>query len=250
MDFQEKYQALEKKFREQVEEDLECHGTQSEFLPNLAPKGKVDFVLVAMEPSGGKSQEEVAKNPLLSPKNFSGSVEDFILHYCLQNYLCGDGRDCYLTDLSKGSMPINEAAVDRYRRYKRWYPLLEEEIELVAKSGTPIIPIGNYVHGFLAERRKTDLHANILHYSQSAGGARKKIPSLYPDEYHDFRETVSWCEIEDTVRRVLEKNDMPERIKPRIEKFRRGAKLTESRKKLIFTYKVQFARIRMATGVD
>lgn len=250
MSFQERYRNLEDKFEEQVKKDREFDGTQSEFLPNLAPTGKVDFVLIAMEPSGGKSQEEIAKHRWWMPKNFCGSVEDFLLHHSIRNYLCCGNESYYLTDLSKGSMPVKMAGVRRWERYERWYPLLEQEIELVAKQCAPIIPIGNYVWNFLKAQGIKNLQDQVLHYSQSAGHARKKKPALRPDEYQKFKETVCWGDIENTVRQVLNDAGMAEHIDGCLERFGRGAKLTPSRRKLMFTYKVQFKQIREKANLE
>ena len=147
--FQEEYQALECEFRARVDQDNAYHGAQSVYLPNLAPQGPVDFVLVAMEPSTGGGAGELKKGKAFSPKNFSGSVEDFILHCCIREYLCGGGRTYHLTDLSKGAMLTRHAADKPEERYRRWYPLLKKELKLVAKPNAPMIAIGNVVHGFL-----------------------------------------------------------------------------------------------------
>ena len=250
INFQERYRNLEDKFKEQVRKDRECYGTESEFLPNPAPAGTVDFILIAMEPSGGKSQEEIAKHQEWSPKNFSGSVEDFLLHHSIRDYLCRGSESYYLMDLSKGSMPIKKADTDRWERYEQWYPLLEQEIELVAKPCTPIIPIGNYVGDFLKKQEMKNLQDRLLHYSQSAGRARKKVPVLRPGEYQKFKETVSWGGIENTVKQVLNDAGMAESIPGWLKRFRRGSKLTESRQKLMFTYKVQFKQIREKADPD
>ena len=51
MSFSKQYAALEVKFKEQVKKDNEDFGLKSRFLANIAPKGPVDYVLIAMEPS-------------------------------------------------------------------------------------------------------------------------------------------------------------------------------------------------------
>ena len=154
--FQEEYQALECEFRARVDEDNEYNGAQSVYLPNLAPQRPADFVLVAMEPSTGGGAGELKKGKAFSPKNFSGSVEDFILHFCIGKYLCGGGRTYHLTDLSKGAMLTRHASDKPEERYLRWYPLLKKELKLVAKPNAPIIAIGNVVHGFLDKNRSLD----------------------------------------------------------------------------------------------
>ena len=152
--FSEQYAALEVKFKEQVEkdnEDFKPHGFESNFLANIAPKCPVDYILVAMEPSFGGGPGIPTPGKALNSRNFAGSLEDFILHYCVSEYLCEGERNYYLTDLSKGAMPVARASGGlalRYERYKRWYPLLCEEIELVGPNA-PIIPWGTWCVIFL-----------------------------------------------------------------------------------------------------
>jgi hypothetical protein len=252
--FQEEYQALECEFRARVEEDNEYHGAQSVYLPNLAPQRPADFVLVAMEPSTGGGAGDLKKGKAFSPKNFSGSVEDFILHFCIGKYLCGGGRTYHLTDLSKGAMLTRHASDKPEERYLRWYPLLKKELKLVAKPNAPIIAIGNVVHGFLDKHRSLDkqgmpgLTGPILHYSLKAAGAWKKVPGLHPEQYCDFRTTVAWNDVEETVRRVMEENDLQPYIDGTMNRLRRGQQLTASRKKLMFTYKIQFDDILAKAG--
>ena len=114
MSFSEQYTALEVKFKEQVKKDNEDFGLKSRFLANIAPKGQVDYVLIAMEPSLPANIDDI--------KNFTVSVEDFILHFCASEYLCKAGRTYHLTDLSKGAMLVSDASSSpalRYERYKR-----------------------------------------------------------------------------------------------------------------------------------
>ena len=104
--FSEKYPALERKFRDRVAQDKECFGLESLFLPNIAPQDPVDFVLIGMEPSiGGEGASilDVARKKIKRGfKNFARSTEDFILHFCIKEYLCVGWGTYYLTDLSKG----------------------------------------------------------------------------------------------------------------------------------------------------
>ena len=246
--FQEEYQALECEFRARVDEDNAYHGAQSVYLPNLAPQRPMDFVLVAMEPSTGGGAGELKKGKAFSPKNFSGSVEDFILHFCIREFLCGGGRTYHLTDLSKGAMLTRHADEKREERYRKWYPLLNRELELVAKPNAPIIAIGNVVHGFLTNQGMSGLMGPILHYSPQAAGAWGKVPGRHPQQYCDFHTTVAWNNIEETVRRVMEENDLQPYMDGTMNRLRRGQKLTASRKKLMFTFKIQFDNILAKAG--
>ncbi len=252
--FKEQYEALEDEFIEQVRKDNEGLEedalNRSVFLPNLAPQGPVDFVLVAMEPSTGGGAGEIQQGDAFSPKNFTGSVEDFILHFCAREYLCAGGKSYYLTDLSKGAMRTREARDQRQERYQEWYPLLKDELRLVARPEAPVIAIGNDPHAFLIRRDiEPRLKGPILHYSQQAAGARERIPSTHRDRYSNFAMEVSWGDIEETVRQVMGASELQDYIEGTLDRLSRGQKLTESRKKLMFTYKVQFEGIRKEVGI-
>ena len=53
MDFTEAYREQELDFRQRVFEDMRLFSGDMIFLPNVEPKGPVDYVLVGMEPSLG-----------------------------------------------------------------------------------------------------------------------------------------------------------------------------------------------------
>ena len=73
----------ENKFKQQVDQDNECLGIGSRFLVDLASDGPVDNVLIAMEPSFGGGSGEPPPGDAHSSRDFSGSLEDFILHFCI-----------------------------------------------------------------------------------------------------------------------------------------------------------------------
>ena len=246
MSFSEQYAALEGKFKEQVEKDNEDLGIESCFLANVAPKAPVDYVLVAMEPSRPANIDSI--------KNFAVSVEDFILHFCAKEYLCKGEceRTYHITDLSKGAMRVTDASSSpalRYERYKRWYPLLCEEIKLVARPNAPIIPVGHVVRDFLTVQKMSDLKDEILHYSQSAGPHRTKMPKRYPEQFSEFKDTVDLSDIKKAAKRVLGEaglgHDEPQKT---LKRLQRGKGLMKSRKQLMFTYKCQFEKILEGTA--
>ena len=243
MSFSEQYAALEGKFKEQVEKDNEDLGIDSCFLANVAPKAQVDYVLVAMEPSRPANIANI--------KNFAVSVEDFILHFCASKYLCKGTPTYHITDLSKGAMRVSDASSSpalRYERYKRWYSLLCEEIELVARANAPIIPVGHVVRDFLTVQKTSDLKAEILHYSQSAARHRPKMAKRHPEQFSAFKDTVGLSDIKNTVRRVIEGAELgPCEPEKTLKRLKRGSGLTKSRKQLMFTYKCQFEKILKST---
>ena len=246
MSFSEQYAALEGKFKEQVEKDNEDLGIESCFLANVAPKAQVDYVLVAMEPSRPANIDSI--------KNFAVSVEDFILHFCAKEYLCKGEceRTYHITDLSKGAMRVTDASSSpalRYERYKRWYPLLCEEIKLVARPNAPIIPVGHVVRDFLTVQKMSDLKDEILHYSQSAGPHRTKMPKRYPEQFSEFKDTVDLSDIKKAAKRVLGEAGLgPDEPQKTLKRLQRGKGLMKSRKQLMFTYKCQFEKILEGTA--
>lgn len=244
MSFSEQYAALECKFKEQVEKDNEDLGIDSCFLANVAPKAQVDYVLVAMEPSRPANIDSI--------KNFAVSVEDFILHFCASEYLCKGKPTYHITDLSKGAMRVSDASSSpalRYKRYKRWYSLLCEEIKLVARPNAPIIPVGYVVRDFLTVQKMEHLEDEILHYSQSAGPHRTKMAKCYPDQFSKFKKTVDLSHIKKTAKRVLGGAGLgPGEPENTLKRLKRGKGLTKSRKQLMFTYKCQFEKILEGTG--
>ena len=249
MSFSKQYAALEVKFKEQVKKDNEDFnhlGFESHFLANIVPKGPVDYVLIAMEPSLPANIDSI--------KNFAVSVEDFILHFCAKEYLCKGEceRTYHITDLSKGAMLVSDASSSpalRYERYKRWYPLLCEEIKLVARPNAPIIPVGYVVRDFLAVQKMAHLEDEILHYSQSAAPHRPKMKRCYPDRYAKFKDTVDLSDIKQTAKRVLDETGLgPDEPEKTLKRLKRGKGLTESRKKLMFTYRCEFEKILEGTA--
>ncbi len=163
------------------------------YLRYRIPKEPVDFILVGMEPStGGDERLEEAPGSVSKGVNFSRSRLDFILHYCAQKYLCRWTGTYFMTDVSKGRMPVTRADEDREGRYERWRPLLIEEINLLAKKGrkTKVIAIGTKVDRQL--RKITDeLDAEymgwVIHYSGQWPGARGRAADANPGGYSRFK---------------------------------------------------------------
>ena len=244
MTFGKEYAVLECDFKRQVEKDNKELGIESLFLPNIRPVGPVDFVLIAQEPSlGGGGLEKAGEKIEQGDRNFSGSFEDFILHFCIREYLCRGGKTCYLTDLAKGAMAVRVAESQRQDRYERWYPLLEKELRLVAKPGALIISIGGKVEDF--RKKKKLAWPKILHYSQQAAGFRGKAAEEDPVGFRKFCTTVSREKIERVAEEVLEEGGVGAVLKEeKLKRLRRGSGLTDSRKKLMFDYKVAFEGMR------
>lgn len=246
MTFGDDYKALEREFKRQVEKDNKELGIKSLFLPNIRPEGPVDFVLIAQEPSlGGGGLKKAVENIKQGDRNFSGSFEDFILHFCIREYLCQGGKGYHLTDLAKGAMAVKVAESQRQDRYDRWYPLLEKELRLVAKPGARIISIGRKVEFFLKKKKLARHVGEIPHYALTANKHWGKSIKGREEAYRKFCAEVEREYIERVAEEVLTEGGVGAGLKEeKLKRLRRGSGLTESRKKLMFDYKVAFEGMR------
>ena len=224
MTFEEAYRELEKEFEERVEKDNNRWKFESIFLPNVTPKGPVDYVLVGMEPSLGRWAEDLeeARRKIKDEcfRNFHGTRKDSTLHYCIETYLCPGGETYYLTDLAHGAMLTSSPGAGNTDKYEAWYPLFEKELGLVAKPGAKIISIGVKVGQFLSAKGLYGHAGTIPHYSNNAIRYFGKEIARHKAAYRKFSEGL---------------DPLPEGT---------TLSLTESRKKLMFDYKIRFERIR------
>ena len=241
MTFRQEYRGLERKFKAQIKEDnrhFEWNGEKrSYYLPNAEPEGPVDFVLVAMEPSG-TAWIEGGKRTV--PRNFIASFEDFMLQFCLRNYLCRDGQTYHVTDLAKGGMPTDQAKRTRNKRWPRWSGLLNEELKLVSKSDARVIALGSQVERFLEKQKlPRSLAGSIPHFSTQASLARTIAPQLLPEQYGKFSKDVGIADILGTAEELMQAKEFDDFRDSILENLPKD--LTESGKKLLFTYKCLFA---------
>lgn len=173
-EFTWRYAALEKKLRKQAAADNVV------YLPNMEPPGPVDFVFIAMEPSlGGWAQDVKDAQQQIETgfRNFSLSIWDFILHFAIREFVCNDDvRSYHITDISKGPMPVERARVDRKSRWEAWYPLLREEIAIVAKPTARIFAVGRKAERFLNTQnpRLWPMIEYCPHYSPQNGAEWKR----------------------------------------------------------------------------
>ena len=166
-----------------------CQAEKSIFLPNTDPASyAIDYIFITMEPSLMWSRElssECCDPIAMGFKNFMFSLEDFILHYCIRNFLCKNpnkkGSTYYITDLSKGAMPTKDADKDRNLRYARWFSLLIAELNLVSYRRTQFVAVGKTVYDFLVNSCFANYFSltkaqislfRILHYSRIASRFR------------------------------------------------------------------------------
>ncbi len=226
--FDKAYQSLEREFAARVEEDnrdfekrVKRGDYRGIYLPNVRPTGKVDYVLVGMEPSQGKW----AKNLDHAREKIDGGFRNFcgveILHFPIREYLLRDGETYYLTDLAKGAILTKSPDAGNAKKYDAWYPLLEKELDLVAKPDAKVIAIGSKVDGFLKKKKLCGrvYAGSIPHYSTQVARDRGKQIEDRKEEYKNFASSLQdskWAKSE----------------------------WTPSEKNLLFDYKILFERIR------
>ncbi len=247
MDVDTYMRLLEQQARELADRDGDV------FLPNFRPKGPADYVLICMEPSRGqwaKTPEAARKRIAEGFRNFSYSLEDFILHAAARRHPCGPGQTYHLTDVSKGAMTVELANVDRPARYARWYTLLKQEIEVVAKPGAKFFTVGQAVRKELKRLGFAQPLTMVMHYSRQAGRARKAAIAGRESEFGNFAETVSLKDILETAEEVFRENDSPTPLAQEAIKRLERTEFTESRKMLLFIYRNAFleAKKRSAPG--
>ena len=223
MTFEEAYRELEEEFAERVEQDNEHWNLDSIFLPNITPQGPVDYILVGMEPSlgGWGRTKEIAQRKIDKGfRNFCGAPQDTFVHFCIKTFLCPDGETYYLTDLAHGAMLTTSPGAGNPDKYEAWYPLFEKELGLVAKPQAKIISIGDRVGRFLSNKGLCGHAGTIPHHSNNAAHSRGKEGIGRECQYRKFSKDL-----------------------PRLTEGT-SFRLTESRTKLMFDYKIRFARIR------
>lgn len=230
------YTELEIRMRIRAETDGDV------FMPNPEPPGPVDYVFVCMEPSLGgwaSTVEEARAKVDAGFRNFVTSMEDFILHFSIRQYLCGPTQRYYITDLSKGAMPVARAGVDRTQRYDRWYGLLLEELELVAKPKAQVFAVGSEVTKHLRQRRFPMPFVQVMHYSPLAGQARGAGIIGHEASFEAFKGSVHLNRVLTTAEQVL-KESVPTKFQTQTLARLARRQLSESQQQLIFNYKLAF----------
>ena len=239
MTFKEAYSMLEADFQEMVQKDRDL-GLKCIYLPNIEPEGPVDYILVGMEPSLGGWAKGLtyAEKKAYAQKKIDQGFRNFCgvwtVHHPARNYLCREGKSYYVTDLAQGAMLTTAPGAGDREKYERWYPLFEKELGLVAKPDAKIISIGDKVGQFLSRKNLPGHAGTIPHYSaQAAGNWGQEIPGREA-EYEEFaadpyRAPRSTC--------APHHSCWPGHKRGEIN-------LSDSRKKLMFDYKVRFERIQ------
>lgn len=235
--FHTAYRKLEARMKARAEADGDV------FLPNPEPSGPVQYVLICMEPSLGRwaRTAEQARSKVESGfRNFLPSDEIAILHFCIRRYLCRSAERYHITDISKGAMLVEHAGATREQRYDRWYPLLQEELELCASPSAGFIAVGNVVSQYLRRRNFQRPFTQIIHYSGQAGLARKRAVVDCEDSFREFVGSVSREDVVATAEDVLKAANVPSEIREDTLSRLTRRQLTVSDQQLIFIYKLAF----------
>jgi hypothetical protein len=213
------------------------------YVPNIIPRCPVDYIFICMEPSLGewaKSPND-AKNKLKAGfRNFLDGFNTMILHYAIRNFLCKNNQGYHITDLSKGAMLVKNADDSRIERYKNWYPLLLDEMELVASSNVIVFAVGAHVANFLERENFPWEYKQLIHYSGNAVSHWDNAIREHYDDFKLFQNTVTHEDFLANARVVIENSGVPSAISERALGRLRRADLTLSRRKLMFNYKLIF----------
>ena len=239
-DFHTSYQNLATQMKARAEKDGDA------YLPNIKPIGPVDYVFIGMEPSLGKwarTADEARSKVDAGFCNFTTSIEDFILHFCIQHYLCGHEQRYHLTDLLKGAMLVNNAAIDRTERYDRWFELLLAEIDVVA-PGAEVFAVGNAVKQQLERRHFSKPFTQVMRYSPLASRARKAGIVGLEDSFEAFRRTMNLDAVLGLAEVVLDAA-VPNVFRDEtLKRLGKKKHLTASQHMLIFNYRLAFDAVK------
>lgn len=239
-DFQKAYNELEIKMSGLAKKNDEI------YVPNIIPHSSVEYIFICMEPSLGEwaRNRDEAENKLKSGfRNLLDGYNTMILHFAIRNYLCKKDQNYFITDLSKGVMLVRDAGINRVARYKNWYPLLLEEIDIVASPESSVFAVGTHVTRFLDSQNFPRETTSLIHYSGAGTKHWDAAVQEHKEIFDEFQNTVSHEDFLATAEDIIKESDVPKVIGDRaLERLRKG-KLTRSRLKLMFNYKISFEAI-------
>ena len=233
----EQYENLQSRWRQLAI----VHGHQ--YLQYLAPRARVDFVLVGkMTSIGEKDADEIPPGefPDIAPPGFNllNSIGDLILNYGAHRHLCQPGERYYLTDLGKCAIPPKHAKGKLQKEeFTAWYPMLLEELKLVAKPEATVIPVGSAAGDFLKAQPHFPyrLTTPILHWSTAAVSAAKMASSLFPREWDEYRRSTSWEDLRASTEEIFTEAGLGQHMDVVHRRFK--DKFKEFHAHYMFTYK-------------
>jgi hypothetical protein len=168
-EFQKEYRKLDQRMKALAESS-----EKGVYLPNPEPPAPVNYIFICMEPSLGgwaKSVEDARSKVSKGFRNFLAGIEPMLLHFSARRFLCDKGRRYHITDFSKEAMLVRDAGKAKKERYDKWFPLLREEIKLLAKPGARIVAVGKAAAEHL-HRQGLPPDITVIHYSPLAASAR------------------------------------------------------------------------------
>ena len=233
------YRQLETRMRALAEADGDV------YVPNPEPIGPVDYIFIAMEPSlGGWATTRVEAERKLADgfRNFLAGYDPLILHFSIRRFLLRSDQRYHITDFSKGAMLVALASTARRQRYRRWYPLLREETDLLSKDTVQVFAVGKQVDHHLRAMQFPRYVTPILHYSPRANRANG-IAGHEP-ELEELRSTISHADLLALAHELINESNVPEIIRRFVLTKVEHRTLTTSRLKLMLNYKLSFEPIR------
>jgi len=237
----EKYRDLDRRMKDRAESDGDV------YLPNPEPTGTVDYIFICMEASLGRwARSAAAAQAKVAAgfRNFLAGIEPMLLHFSARRFLCNTGQRYHITDFSKGAMLVKHAGKARTDRYDKWYELLKEEIDLIAADGASVIAVGKTVAEHLRRYGLDWKVTTVIHYSPLASRARAARLEGHEDRFRKFASSISKEDIQATARVVLEESKVPPAICTEAFSIVERSQLSESRRKLVYCYKLDFEAIR------
>ena len=235
--FGEQYGNLQSQWRQLAKDH--CH----QYLKYLTPRAPVDFVLVAkMTSIGEKDAAEVPPGefPDIAPPGYNllTSMGDLILNYGAHRHLCRPGERYYLTDLGKCAIPPKYAKGKiQNEEFTAWYPMLLDELRLVAKPEATVVPVGSATGNFLKAQPNFPyrLTTPILHWSTAAVSAAKMAGSLFPREWDEYRRNTCWEDLRASTEEIFTAAGLGQHMDDVHRRFK--DKFGEFHAHYMFTYK-------------
>jgi len=232
-DFISRYRELETRMKQFAEKDGGI------YLPNIEPRGPVNYFFICMEPSLGhwaKNREKARAKVAAGFRNFIDGYTVMILHYCIRRFLCKGNQTYHITDLSKEAMLTKDAKPSRTKSYAKWYSLLAEEVSLVASANATIFAVGKQVTVALQDndfQRKT---VPVIHYSGIAAVHWRKVCEENQQAFSKFKNTVAEQDFRLVAEEAVRDSGMPEKMCQDALGKLCSRPLTISSKQLMFNY--------------
>ena len=235
--FREQYENLQSQWRQLAKD----RGHQ--YLKYLGPRAPVDFVLVAKMTSIGEQDAAdipPGEFPKIAPPGYNllTSMGDLILNYGARRHLCQPGEKYYLTDLGKCAIPPKfvKGKIQK-EEFTAWYPMLLDELKLVAKPDATVVPVGSATGDFLKAQPNFPyrLTTPILHWSTAAVSAAKMAGSLFPREWDEYRRSTSWEDLRTSTEEIFIEAGLDQHMGAVHRRFK--DKFREFHAHYMFTYK-------------